>query len=131
MVLNLDGNEDMLNKDRLFYVDKRTNLGTFNRSYAIHLLKVNTCLRWQYRPIYVYKNRVQEKENLIEIWEYYIPRKNTFNLQGQYGSCPKIDICETNMIYGCVWDAREERWKYYCIPATKEIKYFKDCEEIK
>lgn len=95
----------------LYYVNK-TKKFTFDRCYAIHLLKLGY-------TISVYRQAIRG-DSLIEWWNEYLPRRTRLYRGRQYESM------EINTIIGSYWDKHQNGHLRGRMPATKEVKYLKD-----
>lgn len=95
----------------LYYVN-RTKKFTFDRCYAIHLLKLGY-------TISVYRQAIREN-NLIEWWSEYLPRRTRLYRGRQY------ELMDVNTIIGSYWDKHQNHYIRGRMPATKEVKYLKN-----
>jgi hypothetical protein len=95
----------------LYYVD-RTKKSTFDRCYAIHLLKLGY-------TISVYRQAIRG-DSLIEWWSEYLPRQTRLYRGRQY------ELMDVNTIIGSYWDKHQNHYILGRMPATKEVKYLKN-----
>lgn len=95
----------------LYYVN-RTKKFTFDRCYAIHLLKLGY-------TISVYRQAIRG-DSLIEWWDEYLPRRTRLYRGRQY------EPMDVNTIIGSYWDKHQNDHILGRMPATKEIKYLKN-----
>lgn len=95
----------------LYYVN-RTKKFTFNRCYAIHLLKLGYMIS-------VYRQAIRG-DSLIEYWDEYLPKRTRLYRGRQY------EPMDVNTIIGSYWDKHRNHYIRGRMPATKEVKYLKN-----